>query len=110
MKKLISQYYIYGVITLWAIVCFLFYQQYYSYHFFYKEQNQIFLLSCGYIATYFSKPGWAACMAGDFLTQFYYYLYAGVVILTTSLLLMGDLLRRAFQRAGFGMSDRKSVV
>ncbi len=104
MKKLISQYYIYGVITLWAIVCFLFYQQYYSYHFFYKEQNQIFLLSCGYIATYFSKPGWAACMAGDFLTQFYYYLYAGAVILTTSLLLMGDLLRRAFQRAGFGMS------
>ena len=105
MKKLILRYYIYGIITFWAIVCFVFFQYYYPYHFFYKEQNQIFLLSWDYIDTYFDKPAWTACLIGDFLTQLYYYLYAGAVILVCSLLLMGDLLRRAFQRIGFGMSS-----
>lgn len=104
MKNLISRYYIYGIITFWAIVCFVFFQYCYPYHFFYKEQNQIFLLSWDYIDSYFDKPAWIARLIGDFLTQFYYYLYTGAIILVCSLLLMGDLLRRAFQRIGFGMS------
>ena len=39
-------------------------------------------------------------MAGDFLTQFYYYLYAGPAILTLVLLTLGDLSRRGLQQAG----------
>ena len=85
-----------ALIMLWGVVCWLFFQFFYSYHFFYQEQNQLFLLSHDYLATYFRKPGWATCMVGDFFTQFYYYRYAGAVILTLTLLVMGDLLRRAF--------------
>ena len=90
----------YAIIAIQALACFVFFQYDYPYHFFYKEQNQIFLMSWSYIATYFTKPAWAACLIGDFLTQFYYYLYAGAIILTLSLLTMGDIIRRALQRAG----------
>jgi hypothetical protein len=100
MKNLLSKYYPYATLLCWTIVCVVFFQCFYSYHFFYKEQTQLFLLSSDYLATYFDKPAWLACMVGDFLTQFYYYEYAGVVILTLSLLLMGDLTRRACERCG----------
>ena len=81
---------------LWGMACWAFFQVFYSYHFFYQEQNQLFLLSHDYLATYFRKPGWAVCLAGDFLTQFFYYRYVGAAILTATLLVMGDLLCRAF--------------
>ena len=87
-----------AIILLWGLACWLFFQFFYSYHFFYQEQNQLFLFSGDYLATYFQKPAWAACMAGDFLTQFYYYRFAGPVILTLTLLVMGDLLCRSFRQ------------
>ena len=87
-----------AIILLWGLACWLFFQFFYSYHFFYQEQNQLFLFSGDYLATYFQKPAWAACMAGDFLTQFYYYRFAGPVILTITLLVMGDLLCRSFRQ------------
>lgn len=83
-------------VVLWGVACWLFFQFSYSYHFFFQEQNQLYLLSAEYLGTYFRKPGCVACIAGDFLTQFYYYRYAGAPILTLSLLMTGDLLRRAF--------------
>ncbi len=90
----------YAVIALWAAACWGFFQLAYQYHFFYQEQNQLFLLSAEYVRSYFNKPAWAACLTGDFLTQFYYYLYLGPAILTAALLTVGDLTRRAMQRAG----------
>jgi len=101
-SKIINPYYI--IIVILAIVCYVFFQNYYSYHFFYKEQNQIFLMSWNYVAEYFSKPAWAACLIGDFLTQFYYYLYAGALILTIVLLTMGDVIRRSLQKAGLSIN------
>ena len=71
-----------AAIVLWAIACFCFFQFCYPYHFFYKEQNQLFLLTADWLRTYFDDVGWLARMAGDFLTQFYYYLFAGATILT----------------------------
>ncbi len=100
MRNLLNKYGVYALILLWTTVCFAFFQWWYPYHFFYQEQNQLFLWSAGYLQTYFDKPAWFACMAGDFLTQFYYYLYAGPVILTLVLLLTGDLTRRAVQVIG----------
>jgi hypothetical protein len=76
------------VLVLWALACWMFFQLAYSYHFFYKEQNQLFLLSADYIDTY-QGTGWLARLVGDWLTQFYYYRYAGAPILTGVLLLMG---------------------
>ncbi len=102
MKDLFTKYGVYVLILLWAMACFAFFQWWYPYHFFYQEQNQLFLWSADYLLTYFTKPAWLACMAGDFLTQFYYYLYAGSTILTLSLLLTGDLTRRALCAAKIG--------
>ena len=83
--------------ALWAIACFCFFQFWYPYHFFFQEQNQIFLWSWEYISTYFEKSGGLARLIGDFLTQFYFYLYAGSVILTLCLLLTGTLLYKALK-------------
>lgn len=100
MKNLIKKYFWYGIIAIWAIVCFIFFSGFYPYHFFYQEQDQLFLWSTDYLSTYFSKPAWLACMAGDFFTQFYYYLYAGPIILTGALLTIGDLTRRDLEKIG----------
>lgn len=85
---------------LWAVGCFVFFQGYYPYHFFYKEQNQLFLWTNNYFSSYFDKPAWLACWIGDFLTQFYYYLYAGSIILTVSLLLLMGTLYAALRKTG----------
>ena len=90
----------YLCVFLWAIACYVFFQTAYAYHFFYQEQNQLFLLSWTYCADYLRRPAWLASLAGDFLTQFYYYRYAGAAILTASLLVLGDLTRRSLQRIG----------
>ena len=88
----------YGAVALWGVVCFVFFQFYYPNHFFYQEQNQIFLLSWDHMASYLSGLGGGARLAGDFLTQFYYYLMAGPLILTLALLTLGDITRRFLQR------------
>ena len=90
----------YCLAFVWALACFVFFQFWYHYHFFYQEQNQLFLWSYDYLETYLDKPGWLACMAGDFLTQFYYYLYAGPIILTLVLLFLGHNVRCALQVTG----------
>ncbi len=91
MKKLLSRYHPTAVIVLWAIIIWCFFQFWYPYHFFFQEQNQIFLYSCDYIETY-RGSGWLARLIGDFLTQFYYYLYVGATILTLCLLAIATLL------------------
>ena len=89
--RILKRYYPAAVIALWAIGWFCFFQFRYPYHFFFQEQNQLFLWSWDYISTYFDKSGGLALLAGDFLTQFYYYLFAGAAILSLVLLLAGTL-------------------
>ena len=89
--RILKRYYPAAVIALWAIGWFCFFQFRYPYHFFFQEQNQLFLWSWDYISTYFDKSGCLALLAGDFLTQFYYYLFAGATILSLVLLLAGTL-------------------
>ena len=96
--KTFSKYYPTAAMALWGICCFCFFQFCYPYHFFFQEQNQIFLWSWDYISDYFDKPGGLALLTGDFLTQFYYYLYIGATILTSTLLLIGILLYRSLCR------------
>lgn len=45
------------------------------------------------------KPGWLACMAGDFLTQFYLYHFMGATILTLCILLAGHNIKCAVRKA-----------
>ena len=75
-----------------VLAVFCFFQFWYPYHFFYHEQNQIFLWEWEYVSGYFQKSGGLASLVGDFLTQFYYYLYAGATILTLCIALAGFLL------------------
>ena len=94
-----SNFGIYSLYVLGAIACFAFFQFCYPYHLFYQEQNQLFLMSWDYITTYLDKPGWLVCLAGDFLTQFYYFRYAGPIILTLCILLTGYNIRCAVEMA-----------
>lgn len=94
-----SNFGIYSLYVLGAIACFAFFQFCYPYHLFYQEQNQLFLMSWDYVTTYLDKPGWLACLAGDFLTQFYYFRYAGPIILTLCILLTGYNIRCAVEMA-----------
>ena len=96
-----KRYWPLGLIILWAAGCWAFFQFCYPYHFFYKEQNQIFLWTADYLQSY-NGPGWLARLTGDFFTQFYYYIFAGAAILTAILLLLGDIIRRIFQNLGCG--------
>lgn len=76
------------VVMGFAVVCFFFLQLTYPYHFFFKGQNQLFLMSWSYAGTLFAKPAWMACLTGEFLTQFYNYDYAGATILTATLTIL----------------------
>ena len=90
---------VHTLIFIGAIVCFAFFQFCYPYHLFYQEQNQLFLWSWEYVLTYLNKPGWLACLSGDFLTQFYYYRFAGPAILTLAILFAGYNVRCALEKA-----------
>ena len=94
MKTFVRRYYAVAAIVLWAVACWAFFQFWYPYHFFYQEQNQIFLWSWDYVEGYFERPGGLARLVGDFLTQFYYYLFAGAAILAACLLAVGGLVYR----------------
>jgi hypothetical protein len=95
-----TQYGVIVLLLLWAAACFGYFAVCYPHHLFYQEQMQLFVLSPDYLAAYFARPAWLACLAGDYLTQFFYYLYAGPALLTVVLLTLGDVTRRALQRVG----------
>ncbi len=77
-----------AVALLWGIICFLFFQFFYPYHLFHREQMQLFLFEPGYLFSYFNKPAWLASLLGDFLTQFFYYIGGGAVTITLTLLVL----------------------
>ena len=68
-------------LTLWA-GSFVFFQFFYSYHLFFREQVLLFLNTSDYFLSYFDKPGWLACYAGDFFTQFFYLRGGGPLVLS----------------------------
>lgn len=65
----------------------VYYATAYRSHILWQEQNQIFLYEPHWIAGYFGKPGWLACLAGEWLTQFYAVPAAGAVILASAIAL-----------------------
>ena len=79
----------YLVVVCFALQIWAFFQFYYSYTFYYKEQNQLFLLTSDYVMSYFSRPAWAACLVGDFLTQLFFYMYAGAAVFALLVLTLG---------------------
>lgn len=82
-----------------GIVCFLFFQTHFRYHFFFIGQNQLFIPDSVCLSAYFRHPAWLACMVGDWAQQFYCYDYGGPAVLTVSLLMFGLLIASALHRA-----------
>lgn len=79
-----------------ALCLFFFYFQLLPFHLFHKEQTQLFLFAAEPLKGYGEYPAALACLLGDFLTQFYYYIGGGPAILTVVLLLWGAVAHRLF--------------
>lgn len=73
-----------GALFVFFIGMALFYGLVYPSHLLWQEQNQIFLNSSDWIATYFSRPACVGCLVGDWLTQFYHITSVGALILALS--------------------------
>ena len=101
MNSNLKSFCIFIIYVFGAIACFAFFQFCYPYHLYYQEQNQLFLASWDYLTTYLEKPGWLACMAGDFLTQFYLYRFMGATILTLCILLAGQMCGKKGRYQGY---------
>lgn len=63
-----------------------------------QEQNMLFLLSEDYLKEYFQNNAWLSCLSGDFLTQFYYYLFAGPAISAAVIFIIGLLSTKSYMR------------
>ncbi len=68
------------------IGCFLYFWFVVPYHICFKEQIQLFVFSSSYVSSYLSKPAIFARLAGDFLTQFFYFRIVGATIITLLLI------------------------
>ena len=81
--KQILHYAVFGVL---ALVSLMIFHIWYKYHFFIQEQNCVFIFSRQSVAEYFGQNAWLVRLTGDFLTQFFYYLYAGPAITSAIIL------------------------
>jgi hypothetical protein len=70
-----------GSVMMFAILCIAFFQFFYPYHLFIKEQLQLFLFTSEYFISYLSKPASLASYLGDFFTQFFYLRWGGAIVL-----------------------------
>lgn len=78
-----------GLVCLVAIAWFIFFYTLYPYHQLHKEQTTLFLLSADALSAYAGKPALLARLAGDFLTQFYYFAPGAPLLLALTATLTG---------------------
>ena len=97
MKRIIKQDLSITLAVL-AIAIFAFFFWMYPYHLFHKEQMMLFLYSGEFLRGYFQEEAWLACLTGDFLTQFFYYIGGGPFILSVVLTLFALLTYRTFRQ------------
>ena len=97
MKRIIKQDLSITLAVL-AIAIFAFFFWMYPYHLFHKEQMMLFLYSAEFLRGYFQEEAWLACLTGDFLTQFFYYIGGGPFILSVVLTLFALLTYRTFRQ------------
>lgn len=89
-----------GTIGLFAIVCMAFFQFYYPYHLFFKEQMQLFLFTSDYSLSYLNKSAALSCYLGDFFTQFFYLRGGGPLVISLILCLEWLLIAHVLKKAG----------
>lgn len=69
-------------LILWLATFSIFYFLF-DYIFFYQEKEGLFLTSSEYFFTHFNRPGGLLMYLSEFLTAFYYFPFAGAIILST---------------------------
>ena len=89
MKTCNRKYIEWAVAGTGALALFLFFFRVLPYHLFHREQTQLFLFTAETLTEYLEHPAALACLAGDFLTQFFYYEGGGPAIMAGVLLLWG---------------------
>lgn len=97
MKNDLKRYGPWGAVVTGWLVLFLFFMGTIPYILFYKEQTSLFLCSWVSVKPYLTAWGGPVALAGDFLTQFYYYEGLGAAILSTALVAWGAAVYRLFQ-------------
>ncbi len=84
-------------LLLWLILSF-FLQVIYKFHFFHIEQYQLFLFDSDYLRANMMKVGGFALLISEFLLQFFIYPYAGALVTSLLLTLVGALTFRLIKR------------
>lgn len=101
-RKKIASLAIFGIVAIAAMLFFLFC---YPYHFFHREQFSLFLTSEEFVRQMFSQGvycgrAWLPTIVGGYLSQFYYYVGGGSVIVSIVLWLMGLAVWHALRKLG----------
>ena len=103
MKTIFCKYLNKSISILLGIFVFLFWGVLHPEYLNYHEQNQLFLFSWDYFAQRIALPGGLADWISEFFVQFYYYAWAGALVLA--------LLFVALQRLVlFQLPDRKTLL
>lgn len=89
-----------GLSILFGIVVLLFWGTVYPAHLAYQEQFQLFLFDAGYWWERIAVPGGFADYIAEYLTQFYYYTWAGAVILALLYVLLQRLVWKLMKEQG----------
>ncbi|MBQ6298971.1 MAG: hypothetical protein IJK79_01125 [Bacteroidales bacterium] len=99
----------YGILTssLLGLAVFAFWMWGYPQALSYQEQNQLFLFTWDYLLERLSLPGGFADWLSEFLVQFFYYRWAGALILALLAVLLQRLVWRAARKTG--SEDRRSL-
>ena len=103
MKTILNKYLNKSISILFGVFILLFWGVLHPEYLNYHEQNQLFLFSWDYFVQRVVLPGGLADWIGEFLVQFYYYAWAGALVLA--------LLFVALQRTIlYQLPDRKTLV
>lgn len=86
--------------SLLGITTFIFWMCLYPQVLSYQEQNQLFLFTWGYLAERLALPGGPADWISEFLVQFFYYRWAGALILALLAILLQLAVWKAAKSAG----------
>lgn len=94
MAILLTRYWKWGLTILMGIGVLLFWGIGYPHALSYQEQYQLFLWTTDYFRERVSVAGGLADWLGEFITQFYYYPWAGAVLLAILYMLLQQLVAK----------------
>ena len=98
--------------SVWLLLCIglaAFYATAYKGHILWQEQNQVFLNTTAWASTYFGKPAWLGCLAGDWLTQFFHTPLVGAIILALAIACCAACFECAIRRLFSNARNRRSA-